>query len=131
MHNRLIQRIKHEVLQLSVGKSAAKVEDLQVVCYAPGEYYKAHLDEISGRGNKLIRAWALLVYLNDDFEGGETYFESIGLSIKAETGKALLFPLLNEDLRTHRLSLHAGQPVSSGKKYACNIWLRVETGNTK
>ena len=66
------------------------------------------------------RIGCLIVYLNDDFEGGELLFESNGgLRIKPEAGSAVFYrPLL-----THR-NTHKGQPVKSGTKYTCVIFVR-------
>jgi prolyl 4-hydroxylase len=48
-----------------------------------------------------------MIYLNDEFEGGETNFGEI--SIKSETNRALVFE--------HHL-LHEGCAVTKGRKYA-------------
>ena len=47
-----------------------------------------------------------MIYLNDDFEGGETSFDTI--SIKGEKGMMLIF--------LHSLS-HEGKEVTKGIKY--------------
>ena len=48
-----------------------------------------------------------MVYLNDDFEGGETEFPEQGEIIVPEVGTALLF---------QHMLLHAGKRVRSGVK---------------
>jgi prolyl 4-hydroxylase len=48
-----------------------------------------------------------MLYLNGDFEGGETNFQS-GVSVKPETGMVLVF--------RHAL-FHEGAAVTSGRKY--------------
>jgi hypothetical protein len=82
--------------------------------------FNPHLDTNS----KLNRKHTLLVYLNDNFSGGETYFPELMLKVSPSTGKALHF--LNEDRngKIIPLSLHAGLPVQNGVKYACNIWVK-------
>jgi hypothetical protein len=64
------------------GKSYENTEDLQVVRYKPGTYYRAHHDAcceeteacslFENKGGQ--RVGTLLVYLNDDFTDGETHF---------------------------------------------------------
>jgi prolyl 4-hydroxylase len=49
----------------------------------------------------------LMVYLNDDFEGGETEFPEQGETIVPRAGTALLF---------QHMLLHAGKRVRSGVK---------------
>jgi hypothetical protein len=66
------------------------------------------------------RVGCLVVYLNNDFEGGELYFESnAGMKIKPEAGTGVYYrPLL-----THR-NVHKGLPVKSGTKYTCVVFVR-------
>jgi hypothetical protein len=103
---------------LKVPKS--HIEGLQCVRYAEGQQFHPHWDS----NNLLNRTHTLLVYLNDDFTGGETYFPELMLKVTPERGKALHF--LNEDADGNviQYSLHAGLPVKRGIKYACNIWVK-------
>lgn len=103
---------------LKVPKS--HIEGLQCVRYAEGQQFYPHWDS----NEKLNRRHTLLVYLNDDFTGGETYFPELMLKVTPERGKALHF--LNEDIDGNiiQYSLHAGLPVKRGIKYACNIWVK-------
>lgn len=96
------------------------IEGLQCVRYAEGQQFHPHWDS----NNLLNRRHTLLVYLNDDFTGGETYFPELMLKVTPERGKALHF--LNEDTDGNviQYSLHAGLPVKRGIKYACNIWVK-------
>jgi len=76
------------------------------------------------------RAWTALVYLNDQFSGGETAFPELDLEITPKTGRLLLFSNLHTEPRSgpvgtlHELSLHAGLPVLDGEKFAFNLWFR-------
>ncbi|SJZ84024.1 2OG-Fe(II) oxygenase superfamily protein [Chitinophaga eiseniae] len=99
---------------------AACVEDLQCVRYGPGQEYRPHFDSFE-RGPK--RKATLLVYLNDDFEGGETIFPEIGVSVSPRKGMALAFMNLDEQHNDLIYSLHGGAPVTDGTKFACNIWI--------
>jgi prolyl 4-hydroxylase len=116
------------------GKPNDCCEDLQVVRYKPGTFYKAHHDsccegngacrEFETRGGQ--RVATLLVYLNDDFTDGETHFpEYDDLKITAPPGSGILFrPMGSEEAKCHPKALHAGLPISSGVKYVCNAWVR-------
>jgi hypothetical protein len=74
--------------------------------YDPGQTFRWHRDGSfeppDGRRSRLT----LMVYLNDDFEGGETRFEQA--AIRPVTGMALVF--------VHQL-LHQGAAVRRGRKY--------------
>lgn len=126
--NKVLQRAS----QLS-GKPMTHCEDLQVVRYTPGTYYKEHHDSCCETDDKCTlfeqksgqRVATLLVYLNDDFTGGETHFPEIQQKLKADVGSAVFFrPLGKEDARCHPNALHAGLPVTDGVKYVCNAWVR-------
>ena len=108
-------------------------EDLQVVRYEPGTYYREHHDSCCDGTQGCIdfekeggqRVATLLVYLNSDFTDGETHFPNLDLKLKADPGSAILFrPLGTEESKCHPKALHAGLPISSGVKYVCNAWIR-------
>jgi prolyl 4-hydroxylase len=67
----------------------------------------------------------MLIYLNDDFTGGSTTFKNLDLDVKPEKFGGVLFrPLEDGGNRCHPLALHRGNPIESGVKYICNVWVR-------
>jgi len=70
------------------------------------------------------RAKSALVYLNDDFTGGETEFPKINIRVSPQKGKLVLWDNTFEDGNPDHDSLHAGLPVISGTKYIAVIWIR-------
>ena len=115
------------------GKTLAECEDLQVVKYEPGTYYREHHDSCCDGSQGCLdfekeggqRVATLLVYLNSDFTDGETHFPNLDLKLKADPGSAILFrPLGSDEAKCHPKALHAGLPISSGVKYVCNAWVR-------
>lgn len=110
-------------------------EDVQVVRYNPGQYYKPHHDACCEDNEHCMnfeneggqRVGTLLVYLNDDYEEGWTLFPNAQLKLKAPTGHGIFFrPLGRDDCRCHPNALHGGMPVKNGTKYLCNVWVREE-----
>lgn len=116
----------------TAGVAAEALEPTEVLHYAAGETYKPHVDffhpalpqfadEMRLRGQ---RVKTCLVYLNDDFAGGETDFPKIGIRFRGQAGEALLFenvlPNGAGDMRT----VHAGLPPSSGEKWLLSQWIR-------
>ena len=108
-------------------------EKMQVVKYEPNGYYNAHYDascddrpecvEFEKNGGQ--RVITMLIYLNDDCEGGESDFPKLRIKCKPQQNAGLLFYSLEKNGNLcHPLSLHAGTPVLSGNKYIANIWLR-------
>jgi hypothetical protein len=77
----------------------------------PGTHFKIHADH----GPTYVCTISVLVYLNDEFEGGETYFPRMdGLSIKPKAGDIAVFP-------STYIYEHASQDMISGVKYAVVI----------
>ncbi len=74
--------------------------------YAPGQSFNTHRDGAFERSVTEKSYYTFMIYLNEDFTGGETTFEN--LSVKPQTGTALLF--------RHHL-LHTGTTVTTGLKY--------------
>jgi prolyl 4-hydroxylase len=108
------------------------MEGTHVVKYQIGGEYKGHHDffhpgegyyenEIKRGGQRTKTA---LVYLNDDFTGGETEFPNISRMIKPLKGKLVIWDNMNDAGQLNYDSFHAGLPVISGVKYIAVIWIR-------
>lgn len=108
-------------------------ETTKVLRYAVGEVFKAHYDFLDGGDGAMSRTLAVegqrvftvLVYLNDEYEGGETAFPLAGFKFKARVGDALIF--FNTDARgaPDKLSLHAGLAPTCGEKWVLSQWIRA------
>jgi prolyl 4-hydroxylase len=66
----------------------------------------------------------VLVYLNEDYEGGETRFLKSGLTVRGQRGDALLFSNVRGDGTPDPDTMHAGLPVTGGKKLLLSRWIR-------
>lgn len=101
-------------------------ENLQVVRYNKGQQYQSHYDfGYTGRPNQ--RFLTLLLYLEVPEEGGHTSFPKAfggrGMNVRPPKGSAALFYSMLPDGNADDLSLHAGNPVISGQKWICNLWV--------
>ena len=96
-------------------------EPLQILRYRPGQQYHPHFDWLGETNRRILTA---LIYLNDDYEGGETRFVKTGLTVKGRAGDVLLFRNIGRDGGLDPLSEHAGLPVTSGVKYLASRWIR-------
>ena len=65
-----------------------------------------------------------LIYLNNDYEGGETAFVRTALKVRGRKGDALIFRNILEDRSVNPLSEHAGLPVIKGAKFLASRWIR-------
>jgi hypothetical protein len=104
----------------------------QVMHYAPGQEFRPHHDfldpalpghrgDLARRGQRI---GTFLLYLNEDYAGGETAFPAAGLSHRGRTGDALFFANVTPDGRPDPLTLHAGLPPASGEKWVFSQWIR-------
>ena len=89
--------------------------------YYSGGYYKGHAD--SENMEPETRCWhkvidrdlSLLLYLNDDFEGGELFFNKFNYRFKPKAGMAVMFPSDNR-------YMHTAETVEEGVRYAVVSW---------
>ena len=78
-----------------------------------GGYHNWHHENGTERYSQRVAVW--MIYLNDDYEGGETEFLYYKKRIKPERGKLLIWPAGY----THT---HRGNMVLSGNKYILTGW---------
>jgi prolyl 4-hydroxylase len=117
-----------DLVDLSIGNQ----EPTNVLHYKRGEEYKAHFDfitpspqnaaELAATGQRMA---TVLIYLNDDYEGGETEFPNLKWKFKGRTGDALMFRNINAQGEPDRQTLHAGLPVKKGEKWLYSKWIRA------
>jgi prolyl 4-hydroxylase len=98
-------------------------EPLQVLRYVPGQEFRPHFDAIPGAANQ--RAWTILTYLNEGYDGGETVFDRLGITFRGAPGDALLFRNADEAGVPDPRLRHAGRPVTSGIKWLATRWVRA------
>lgn len=116
----VIHAINRRIAHAS-GTGIAQGEPLQILRYAVGQEYRQHHDAIPNADNQRILTF--LIYLNEDFEGGETAFPKVGLQFRGKSGDALMFSNV-VDGQPDPLAIHIGMPVTGGTKFLASRWLR-------
>lgn len=103
-----------------------------MVRYLQGQEYAPHYDYLDMPEGTHQRLMTLLVYLEPATAGGGTSFprafQDRGLRVRPKRGSALLFYSQRPDGNLDELALHGGQPVSSGVKWVCNLWVHSHAG---
>jgi prolyl 4-hydroxylase len=110
------------------------MEDVHLVKYEVGGEYKEHQDwfhpsqdyyrkEMERGGQRIKTA---LVYLNDDFSGGDTTFPKIGMRITPKKGKLVVWDNVTAEGELSYDSTHIGEIVTEGVKYIAVIWMRAQ-----
>lgn len=107
LSERIWEKIQPFVVERFGNSTAIGLNELfRFYKYEPGQRFKRHIDGSYIRNEHEASYFTLMIYLNDDFEGGETTFDSH--TIRPKKGQALVFE--------HGLR-HAGEPLLSGIKY--------------
>jgi Rps23 Pro-64 3,4-dihydroxylase Tpa1-like proline 4-hydroxylase len=83
----------------------------QILKYSIGEHYVSHLDD----GERTRRYASAVAYLNDDYEGGELYFQDLNFTYQPVAGDVVIFP-------SGAPFRHEAKPVISGIKYSIANW---------
>ncbi|MFO7287954.1 MAG: 2OG-Fe(II) oxygenase [Gammaproteobacteria bacterium] len=119
-------------ISAAIGVPFANMEGTTVLHYAPGEQITDHYDfvdpsipgyedEVRTRGERIA---TFLVYLNEDYEGGETEFSVLGIRHKGRRGEGLCFINALPDGTPDRRTRHAGRPPLRGEKWVFTQFVR-------
>jgi hypothetical protein len=103
-----------------------------VLHYDPGQQITPHFDfidagapdyeqQIREQGQRMI---TFLLYLNDDYAGGETTFPRLGIVHRGARGDGFFFINAHEDRSPDRDMLHTGSPPSAGQKWIVTQFIR-------
>jgi hypothetical protein len=95
-----------------IGQQIYDVEPYSLLKYSGGQECKGHYDGPT----ETARCISAIVYLNNDYSGGELEFTNFGIKIKPEPGMLILFP-------SNYAYSHLAHPVETGTKYAVVTWL--------
>lgn len=115
------------------GLSTVVLETSQVLHYSVGELYAPHYDfldvrraghqrQVAEHGQRVL---TVLIYLNDNYEAGETYFPKLERGFKGRKGDALAFWNVTPDGAPDPLTLHMGSAPTSGEKWLFSQWIRM------
>lgn len=122
--DRLIESSLTRILNKHFQKTLYWYERPHVLYYKEGGKYSAHSD--SENHNTIIDSWvkvidrdySILLYLADDFEGGELLFNRFGFRYKPRRGDLVVFP-------SDQRYIHTAEPVTNGNRYAIVSWCSV------
>jgi len=85
-----------------------------------GEYQPLHADGEDPEGNPneaFIVDYGSVIYLNDDYEGGEIYFPDQKIDFKPKAGTVVFFP-------SNNMFIHGVKEITKGERYTCpQFWV--------
>lgn len=121
----VVQFLVQERMARTCGYRIQHFEAPVVLHYAVGQQITPHFDfidmhatdyeqQIQAFGQRMV---TFLLYLNDDYEGGETTFPELGIVNRGTAGGGLYFINAFPDLKPDRRMLHTGSPPTAGEKW--------------
>jgi predicted 2-oxoglutarate/Fe(II)-dependent dioxygenase YbiX len=117
----IITTIKDAILECSSNYSnkysidIGNLTPLSISKYFEGKGMGPHVDSYSETPKEIL---SIVLYLNDDYEGGELYFKNQNIKVKPEAGSLIAFPSVDP-------YFHESLPVSFGIKYISpGFWIK-------
>lgn len=104
----------------------------QILSYDVGGHYQPHTDGesvwVTPNGENIWRKsterdLSTVLFLNDNFEGGEFVFPELKIRIRPEPGMLICFPSTHE-------YVHGVEPVTKGTRYSMVNWMTIKGFST-
>ena len=121
-----------EFVSAKTGIPVENQEPMSLIKYKVGGKFNPHFDSfqpsadyyesVMKQGGQRIKT--CLIYLNEEFDGGETEFPKMKCKLKPKTGLMVMWDNTDKNGVIIPESEHAGLPVLSGVKYLVSIWIR-------
>ena len=128
----LLQNVIRDIVNPFYGIEISGYETPQLLRYGIGGMYEPHVDGESlwmkEDGTKVWRKsverdLSAVIYLNDNFEGGEFSFPDLNIRVSPKPGLLLCFP-------SSHLYRHGVLPVTRGERLAIVTWMTVRGWKT-
>ncbi len=127
----VVQFLLQARMSLTCGYPMQHFETPMVLHYSIGQQITPHFDfidanasdyalQIREQGQRMI---TFLLYLNDDYDGGETTFPELGIVHRGTAGDGLFFINAHADLTPNRRMLHTGSPPARGEKWVVSQFI--------
>ena len=121
----LVRRAYREEAEPFYKRQLKSLETPHILRYRVNSYYRPHAD--SDQLNPDTHRWekihdrdlSLLIYLDDDYEGGELAFPNFDFRLRPHAGMLVIFP---SDCRY----LHGAMPVTRGIRHAIVSWCALK-----
>ncbi|MFT6285502.1 MAG: hypothetical protein ACJA09_000237 [Alcanivorax sp.] len=121
----MVRRAFRDEAQPFYGRELRSLETPHVLRYRVNSYYRPHAD--SDQLNPTSQRWerihdrdlSLLIYLDDDYDGGELAFPNFDFRLRPRPGMLVIFP---SDFRY----LHGAMPVTRGLRHAVVSWCALK-----
>lgn len=113
------KRVKARIVEIRDLDAPLFADTLQLVRWLPGNSQDPHADSENPDGSDHPypwRAYASVIYLNSDYEGGAIYFPQHDLEVNPKPGTMVTFPGTAE-------YMHGVREITSGERYTiASFW---------
>jgi len=110
--NNFIKRLEKVLLEISKESFFIKGHDFLVE--AEGKGMPVHFDD-SPEITEITMHYGVVLYLNDNYEGGEIYYPKLNLQYKPKAGDMVIHPGTEE-------YSHGVKDISNGKRYVITLF---------
>jgi hypothetical protein len=133
-HHDVVLAIMQERAARMIGAPVRFHEPPNVISYEVGQEYRPHADFIEPSIPQFQqelrvlgqRTATIVTYLNDDFDGAETWFPDAGVKFRGGVGDAIVFANVLPNGVPDYKTQHAGLPVLRGRKWVLSQWIRAK-----
>ena len=124
----LLRNAVHQIINPFYQQEVNSSEIPQILSYGIGGHYKPHIDGesiwVTPRGEKIWkkstdRDLSIVLFLNNDFEGGDFVFPELKVRVRPEPGMMVCFP-------SNHHYMHGVEPVTKGRRYSIVTWATVK-----
>lgn len=124
----LLGNVVHRIINPFYEFKIKDSEPPQLLKYEVGGHYKPHFDGVATWRNpdgstiwkkSVDRDLSCVIFLNDDFEGGDFVFPELRVRVRPEPGLMICFP-------STQYYLHQVEPVTKGVRYSMVTWFTVQ-----
>jgi prolyl 4-hydroxylase len=136
----LVSRVEARMSDV-LGIDNSYAETMQGQRYFVGQQFKPHHDffhlgEAYWERERLAggqRTWTAMIFLDQPEAGGNTEFPELGIGVRPQAGRMLIWNNARPDGTPNHKTLHTGTPVTAGVKhiitkwYRQNDWVRINT----
>lgn len=113
-----------DVIREAYGERQVYPDYTDLVFWPPGDGMVVHADNANEDGSPNLFGWrtySAVLYLNDDYQGGTTFFPRLGVEVRPETGKLVAFGAGSE-------YQHGVRPITAGERYTMPLWFTDQLG---
>jgi hypothetical protein len=111
-------RFDRTIIAQGIFKQKLYPDFTDICSWLPGTKMELHPDScfLNGTPNGFsYRVFSSILYLNDDYEGGHTFFAKNNISVKPKRGMLLIFPS-NYEYR------HGVEEILNGDRFTLSMW---------